>query len=97
MRNPNLPVEGFDLAFVRYTINSETLPSYFNGIKSEIGKIQVTIPVELINSCKIKVSAVVCRAGWADSEIVVQTYNKINEERPKKADWADRGGEAGNA
>ena len=40
---------------------------------------------------KIKVSAVVCRPGFADSEVVTKEFTKSLGKAPKKGDYAEIG------
>jgi hypothetical protein len=88
MIDPTMPPPEYDKAFIRYTLNNDMIPNYYNGVKGDSGKI--SIEVQDIPQNKIRIAAVVCRPGYADSEIVVRYFNKGYGKKPEK-EYIERG------
>lgn len=86
-----MPPAGYERAYIMYTLNTDTVPSFYNGTRSESGNTQISIEVANIKESKIKVQAVVCRPGFADSEVVVKLYTKGVGARPERGDYVERG------
>lgn len=74
--NEILPPANNEKSFVRYTIDSDMLPSFYNGIKGDTYKVD-----EKHQGSKIKVSAVTCRFGYMDSKVKTVVYQKRNEKQ----------------
>lgn len=91
--DPTMPPPEYHKAFIRYTLNNDMIPNYYNGVKGDSGKI--SIDVENIPQNKIRIAAVVCRPGYADSEIVVRYYNKGFGKKPEK-EYIERGKDENN-
>ena len=77
-----LPPPDFDKSFLMYTINTEMLPTYYNGTRKDGGN--VTISVKDIDQIHIRVAAVCCRPGYMDSEVVVRNFLKGVEKKDEK-------------
>ena len=88
--NPDLPPPKHEKAFIRFTLNTDTLPSYYNGERAEGNH---TVHLEHLNSNKIKIFAVTCRAGYMDSKVVFREYTKVQDLKPGAVDpeKAERG------
>lgn len=89
--DPSMPPPGYDRAFIMYTVNSDTVPSFYNGSPSIGGGNKVTIEVKSITSSKIKVAAVVCKPGFADSEVVIKHFEKSEGLAPENDMFIVRG------
>lgn len=85
------PPPGYDRAFIMYTVNSDMVPSFYNGTSSIGGGNKVTIEVKSITDSKIKVAAVVCRPGFADSEVVIKHFEKGEGLAPENDMYIVRG------
>lgn len=88
--NPDLPPPKHEKAFIRYTLNTETLPTYYNGVRTEGNH---TVHLENSVHSKIRIMAVTCRAGYMDSKVVYREYTKVQDLKPGAVDpsKAERG------
>jgi len=91
MIDPTMPPPNYDRAFIRYTLNTDMVPNFYNGVKGEGANL--SIDVQDIPQNKIRIAATVCRPGYADSEVVVRVFDKGFGKKPEK-DYIERGKDA---
>lgn len=61
-------------SFIRYTIDTDTNPNYFNGIV-QTGNVKINLEdVPPTQNKEHKIAAVACRLGYADSEVVIKKF-----------------------
>ena len=80
----SMPPKHYDSPFIRYVINSSSIPSFYNGIKlTDVSLIKVSdIIGQNFESFSdqdglITVKAVTCRPGFADSEVAIVEFTKV--------------------
>ena len=95
-----MPPADYDKPFIRYVVNSDSIPSFYNGTKLiNSDKIAVRDIPGLENfqnfedsDQRLVIKAVTCRYGWADSEVVVREFTKTKGKREDEKNQAIRPG-----
>ena len=80
----SMPPKDYDKPFIRYVVNSDLIPSFYNGTKlvnSEKIAVRDIPGLENFQSFadsdqRLVVKAVTCRYIWADSEVAVREFTK---------------------
>ena len=61
-------------SFIRYTIDSDTNPNFYNGI-IQTGTIKINLEdLAPTKNNEHRIAAIACRLGYADSEVVIKKF-----------------------